>query len=102
VYKEVFVTVYIRQLAGYSDAIDSLIISSNSRYLNSIRIGDNLILSALWGISAAANQNIVRPSFSIINITAGFDEDAQGSSDLELAFNEVTLGKEENIKIMFV
>jgi uncharacterized phage protein gp47/JayE len=102
VYKEVFVTVYIKKLAGYSSAVDSLIISSNARYLNSIRIGDNLILSALWGISATVNQSIERPSFSIINITAGFSGDQQFTTDLELAFNEVTLGKEENINIIFV
>jgi len=102
IYKEVFVTITIRRLAGYQDVIDSHIISSNSRYLNSIRIGDSLILSALWGISAIVNQRMERPAFSIINITAGFDVNDQGNEDLDLAFNEVTLGKEENIQIVFV
>jgi hypothetical protein len=78
------------------------IISVVTAYLNNIRIGDDLIVSAIWGVAQSVNPVQTKNIFSITEVTAGFDEDTQGRDDLEIAFNEVTLGKDENITIEFV
>lgn len=101
-YKEIFVTISIKRLSGYSSSIEARIISAVSQYLNNIRIGDDLIISAIWGTVQSVNPNQTKNIFSVTEVTAGYEEDIQDRTDLEIKFNEVTLGKEENIKIIFV
>jgi len=101
-YYDIWVTHYIRRLHGFTSETEENIITNTVDYLNSLSIGDNLTMSALWGAAIAAMPSIIRPSFSITSVTAGLDETSQEAADIEVPFNCVTRGYALRVKVEFV
>lgn len=99
VYKDVYVNINIKSLAGFTAKTVEDIKVKIVEYLNSLHIGDNLTVSVLWAIALSAMPSMASPIFSIIAISAGFSANEQCNEELELAFNHVTVGKFENIVI---
>jgi uncharacterized phage protein gp47/JayE len=96
--RDVAVVLHMRALPGYVSRITDEVLEAVSKYLNSIRIGDDLTISALWAVAQTAMPNLSAPIFSITAITAGSSFESQAPSDMAMAFKEVVRGKLENIK----
>lgn len=100
VYKDIFVTITIKALYGYTVELEQKIKQNVEEYLNGLRIGDNLSVSAIWGVSLYAMQDLKIPSFSIVEVKAGTENENQKAQDIEILFQEVTRGRKENIEII--
>lgn len=98
-YKEVYVTVTVKKLKGYTTDTSERIKQNINEYLNSLTIGDNLSISAIWGVALTAMKDLRAPSFSIASVEIGPDENNKSSEDIMIAFNEVTQGNIQNIVI---
>jgi len=92
IYVDIDVTVNIKQLTGYTTATTALIKTNLQTYLNSLSIGGNLSISALWGIALQAMPNLTNPMYSITSITAARHGNTQSSTDIGLNYNEVCRG----------
>lgn len=98
-YKEIYTTITIKKLRGFtSDTMDNIILNT-TEYLNSIAIGDNLSVSAIWGVALTAMTDLRSPSFSIVSVKVGLSSENQSAEDIIIAFNEVTKGSIENIVV---
>lgn len=100
VYKDIFVTITIKALYGYTVELGEKIKQNVSEYLNTLRIGDDLSISAIWGVALYAMQDLKIPSFSIVEVTAGTEKQNQSTQDIDILFQEVTRGKKENIEVI--
>ena len=100
-YRDIYVTVTVRRLAGYNTTATEGIKENIAAYLNNLAIGDDLTLSALWGVALSAMPNIHRPSFSIVAVTAGIASGNQSAEDIEIPFNAVTRGSVENVEVSY-
>jgi uncharacterized phage protein gp47/JayE len=101
-YYDITVTVTVKRLPGYVSQITENIKANVAAYLNSLSIGDNLTLSALWGAALTAMPDLTRPLFSITSVTAGMDSAAEDTVDIEVPFNCVTRGDVDNITVLYV
>jgi hypothetical protein len=79
-------------LKNYTTATTSDIKSNLETYLNSLGIGSNLDISALWGIALKANSDLTTPIFSITGLTAARHGGIQGTNEIDLNFKEITRG----------
>jgi hypothetical protein len=100
VYKDIFVTVKIKALYGYTVELGEKIKQNIAEYLNGLRIGDDLSISAIWGVALYAMQDLKTPSFSITEVKAGTESENQKAEDIEILFQEVTRGNAENVEII--
>ncbi len=100
VYKDIFVTVKIKALYGYTVELGEKIKQNIAEYLNGLRIGDDLSISAIWGVALYAMQDLKTPSFSITEVKAGTEKQNQKAEDMGILFQEVTRGKAENVEII--
>jgi uncharacterized phage protein gp47/JayE len=94
---DIDVVVDVKKLAGYTTDTTSAIQTSVANYNNSLSIGDDLAISSLWGAAISANIVLTKPLFSITGVTAARHGEVQGTSDIPIAFNEVTRGNIANI-----
>ena len=100
-YFDMHVTVTVKKLAGYTQAVNEGIRQNVTDYLNSIVIGDPLIISGLWAAAASAAASQTRPSFSITNVTVGLKDEDQSADDYDIPFNAVTRGFIENVTVEY-
>jgi uncharacterized phage protein gp47/JayE len=98
-YVDIDVTVNLVQQPGYTSQTTDDIKNYIAAYLNTIAIGDDLLVSSLWGIALQAMSNLAKPTFSITSITAGKHGMAQGTSPIATAFNEVLRGNVSYITV---
>lgn len=89
-YKQIYATLTVHALYGYTTAVTSTIQNSINDYVNSLQIGEDLTISALWSVAMSANPNLKQPIFSLRSVIAGTSSNLQNSADIPLAFNEVT------------
>lgn len=101
-YYDIYTAVTVRQLTGFSTATEANIKNNVTAYLNSLDIGDNLTISALWGAALSAMPNIHRPSFSITQVEIGTDGMTYTAGDMDIPFNAVTRGAVENVQVVYV
>ena len=100
-YYDIYVTITVRRLQGYSTATTDNIKDSVVMYLNGLSIGTDLTISALWGAALSVMPDIRRPSFSIVSVTAGIDPLNQDSIDIEIPFNALTRGAVMNVEVQY-
>lgn len=98
-YYDIAVTVNIKQLAGYTSNTLETIKKNIAAYLNTLDIGQDLALSALWAAAMTANTNLYAPSFSVRSLTAGVVGEAQGTADIAIPFYGVTRGAAVNVTV---
>lgn len=101
-YVDVWVLVQVKPLAGYVTQLTADIEQSLQDYLNSIRIGDNLTVSALYAAAMASTPNISAPAFSITRLLIGAAENELSTDDMPIKFNEVTRGVPGHVKVQLV
>lgn len=99
-YVDFDVTVNVKQLSGYTSDTTSLIKNDVAGFLNSLPLATgSLSNSSLWGAALQANTIPSKPLFSITSVTAARHGGTQGTSDISLAYNEVTRGNTDYITI---
>lgn len=98
-YKDIDVTVNVKALTGYTTDITAQIKANLVSYLNSLEIGEDLTISSLWGTALTAMSNLRTPMFSISGLTAALHGGSLGTTDIVMAFNEVTRGNISNITV---
>lgn len=101
-YKEIYTTINVKKLNTFTSDTMEKIKANTTNYLNSIAIGDNLSVSAIWGAALTAMTDLRTPSFSIVSVEAGLSLDGQSPEDIAIAFNEVTKGSVENVTVNII
>lgn len=98
-YIDVDVTVNLKMLTGYTSQNAADIKTNLVSYLNSLKIGTDLSVSSLWGISLSAMPDLKNPAFSITSLTVARHSQSPGTLDIITAFNEVVRGNADYITI---
>ncbi|NOU95581.1 hypothetical protein GC093_20445 [Paenibacillus sp. LMG 31456] len=98
-YVDIDVVVNVKKLAGYTSQTTDAIKSALAAYADSLLIGDDLLISSLWGATLSANQVPTKPLFSITGLTVARHGQAQGTTDIITAFDEVTRGNVASITV---
>ena len=91
-YIDVYVTVKVTPKAGFVNQTQAQIIENVTAYLNSLEIGSDLVLSALYSPILSATKDITNPSFSVSALLIGKSQDNMAPADIPILFNEVTRG----------
>ena len=98
----IFVTLGVHALAGYSSSVGIAIQNAIVNYLNSLVIGEDITLSALYAVAMSATPNLQNPEFSIRSLTLGITATPVGTADIQLNFNLVAQGILANIVLNVV
>jgi uncharacterized phage protein gp47/JayE len=99
-YIDIDVTINVKALnSTYTTQNTADIKSTVELYLNSLKIGSDLSLSAIWGSALSSMSDLKNPAFSIVSVTAARHGQFQGTSDIDIAFNEVTRGNVNYITV---
>ncbi len=101
-YTPIYVTLNVHKLTGYTTAITTAITTALVNYLNSLAIGETVLISALQAVTMSANPNIARPVFSLSNIYSGTSSSPGSSVDIPIAYNYASQSVTANIVINFV
>lgn len=102
-YVSISVVINVKSLSGYTTATTESIKKKLESYLNSLEIGTELTISALWGIALQSMESLTNPSFSITGITAGrTSENKFSTGDIKMSFKEVCRGSINNITVNVV
>ena len=96
-YVDAIVKIELTALSGYTEQTTADIILSVKEYLSALEIGADVILSAVYAPIVSATPDIHNPTFSVSNIQIGRNLAGMQTSDLIIAFNEVTRGIEDNV-----
>lgn len=98
-YVDIDVVVNVKQLSGYTTDVTSAIQNDIATYISSLEIGDDLMLSSLWGASLQANTVPSKPTFSITGLTAAGHGNTQGTVDISMTYGEVARGNTSYITV---
>ena len=101
-YVPIFVSLSIYGLAGYTTATTAAIKAAITAYLNSLQIGESVILSELYGAALTTRPNPDLPMFSIRALTLGISASPSGTADLTIAFDHVAQGISADVVITLV
>lgn len=101
-YVPIFATLGVHPLAGYTTANTTSIQTAITTYLNSLSIGEELTISALWGVAMATMADLANPVFSLKTVVAGTSSGTQTTSDITIVFNSVTQGLSANVVVNLV
>lgn len=99
-YVDVCVQITIAPLAGYVSEMEDRIGQNVTEYLNKLNIGGKLSVSALYVPAQTATPDITAPLFSIHELVIGTDFGNLSRDDMEIAFNEVTRGIRDNVRVI--
>ncbi|MDN5680729.1 MAG: baseplate J/gp47 family protein [Ewingella sp.] len=96
----VFVNISLTVYAGYTTAIAEAIKAEVSKYINSLRIGDNVLVSRIY---SPANLGVMSGGdsryYDINSLTIGRSAGGTAASNIVIAYNEAASGDIANINI---
>ena len=92
------VSLTIYPLTGYTTATTAAIKAAIVAYLNALKIGETITISALYGVALAVMPSLIVPMFSITALTAGL-VGYESTTDIPVAFNEVSTCIADNVVI---
>jgi uncharacterized phage protein gp47/JayE len=91
-YVPIYVSVTVRALTGYISPMTDDIINAIYDYLNSLQIGQNLTISALYSVAMEVMDDIKTPTYSVTEILAGIDIGSLAAVDITMDFDQVAQG----------
>ena len=98
-YINIYATLGIHPLVGYTSVTGTVIQAAIAAYLNSLQIGESLTISGLYAAAMSVMSNISMPLFSVRSLTAGLSVNPTGTADISINFNQVTQGSAANVVI---
>lgn len=101
-YVAIYVSLSVHGLAGYTTATTAAIQKAITAYLNSLQIGESVILSELYGAALTTRPNPDLPMFSIRALTLGTSASPTSTADLVIAFDHVAQGILVDVAITLV
>lgn len=101
-YVDIFVKITLTPLAGYTTQYTENIKQSVAEYLNSVEIGLDLMVSALYSPVWKTTPDITDPVFYIQSIQIGKSQSDLKTENIDISFKEVARGKVENIEVEVV
>lgn len=99
IYVPIFADCTVVHLAGYTTATDTAIQTAIVNYLNSLQIGEELTISALYGAALSVMPNLSQPMFSITAMKAGTSSGSLGTVDIPITFKQVCQGLAANVSV---
>lgn len=88
-YVTVNALLHIRRLDGCTVEIEQRIISQVKAYIQSLDIGNDIVVSSVWAAALSALPTLTQPAFSVQCIAVARRGDALAPADIIFAFNEV-------------
>jgi uncharacterized phage protein gp47/JayE len=101
-YVPIYVSLSVHPLTGYTSAVQPNIQAGIVNYLNTLQIGETVVLSELYGAALTARPNPAQPEFSIRALTLGTSASPTGTSDVAIQWNQVAQGVTANVVITLV
>lgn len=101
-YVPIYVAISVHALTGYTTATTAAISTALVAYLNSLQIGELVVLSELYGAVLTVRPNPDLPMFSIRALTLGTSASPTGTADVTMAFNQVAQGVLANVVLTLV
>jgi len=98
---DIYVDVEVTAFTGYTSSITDEIEEAILDYLNSLQIGQDLTISALYAAVMEVTPDITSPLFSV-SITAGLTPSPTDTDDITIAYNQVTQGTAGKINVQVV
>lgn len=102
VYVPIDVAIAVTSMTGYTSDLTAAMEEAVSDYLNSLEIGTDVSISALWYAALSVMPDITRPVFSITGVSAcGHDDSPHvlGTTDIPISFDAVAQGSVSNVSI---
>jgi uncharacterized phage protein gp47/JayE len=99
IYKLVDVAVAVRPLPGFTSSRLQGIRQDVSIYLASLDIGEDVLISSLWGAALIAVSKLEKPLYAVVSVKCAFAGDTLSESDLGIAFNEVSKAGEITVEV---
>ena len=88
-YKQVYVKVSIKQLAGYNASYADDIKAAIVNYIQEMQIAEPVYRSILWSVAVQTMTSINTPAFSVTNIQLSTNGTTYQDADISMLFNEV-------------
>ena len=101
-YVPLYVSLSVHALAGFTTATQTAIQAALVSYLNSLQIGQTVVLSELYGAALSVRPNPDAPMFSIRSLTLGTSASPTGTADVAINFNQVAQGLSGNVVLTLV
>jgi len=98
-YVPIYVEIGVKQIYGYTSVTTDAVKSAVASYLNSLSIGEDLTISALYSVALSVTPDLAKPMFSITSLVAGISPGGMGSTDIELDYYQTTSGDIADITI---
>lgn len=87
-YKQVYVKVTLKKLAGYNDEYASKIKLAISDYILGMQLAENVYRSIVWSVATGAMDNIKNPAFSVTDVQFSIDGSTWSLADVLQLFYE--------------
>lgn len=98
-YKDTYVKVSIKQLAGYNANYANDIKEAINSYIQEMQIAEPLYRSILWSVAVQTMTSISSPAFSVLGIQLSTDGVTYQDVDIDMDFNEVAQSTVDNITV---
>lgn len=100
---DIFVDIELTTYAGYSSQVEDEMKNEISKYINSLRIGDDVLLSRIY---SPANLGVMSGGdsryYDISSLKIGRSSEAVATSNIDILSNEAANGNARNIKVTVV
>lgn len=101
-YVDIYVTLDIHTLTGWTSAVEDAIKAAIANYLNNLAIGELLTISGLYAAAMSVLASITQPSFSVRAVFADITPAPVVSNDIPMLFYQVTRGNIANVTVNLV
>jgi uncharacterized phage protein gp47/JayE len=101
-YVEIYVSLNVSGLFGFTTATQDAIKAALVSYLNSLQIGESVTVSALYAAAMSVSPSLTQPLFSIQSLKVGTSASPSDSSDIAIDFDEVAQSDTSKIVITTV
>jgi uncharacterized phage protein gp47/JayE len=91
-YVDIYVTMQIHGLQGYTSAVIAAIQTAVALYLNSLQIGETVTYSSISAIAQSVMPSLLLPQFSITSYTTGTAPGPSGAANIAITQTQVARG----------
>ena len=93
-------TITIKALTGYQTSYEDTIKQNVVDYLVGNEIGDNVLISSIFGAALSAAESLTNPPFSVVSVTANEIGQPPETEEVSILFNEVSTGITGDITVV--